>query len=285
MLENRYDVVLVFDVTRGNPNGDPDAGNYPRVDGLTGLGVVSNHSLKRKMRDALKSIHGDDVSLYTRRGANLSKTQDEVVADMVRDGVAKNKKELTSNHQDALVSEMQRRFDDVRLFGAVVTCINRGITGPVQVTDAVSVDRIAPENMGITCVAGSGEKNGESRSQNMGNRWLVPYGLYVAHMDILQTACRGSADNQCSQEDVDRLLDAVTHMFDMHRTSTSGEQVLRRMIVFKHSTRLGDQPVHQLYDAVRIERKCEGLPTSYEDYDVTVDRSRVRDTVEVIEMV
>ena len=274
MLDHRYTVVMISDVKRGNPNGDPDTGNKPRIDIETGNGIISNHSLKRKMRDTLKILY-PEVEIYVERGTNLSAVQKNLAKEL---GVSPSKAES----KPVLIKGMQEKFIDVRLFGAVLTQVATQIVGPVQVTDAESCDRIAIENLALTCVAGSGEKKGEARDRNMGSRWLVPYGLYVAHIDITPTAMRGS---ECNEEDIEKLFVAIQKMFDLHQTSTSGEQTLRKLIVFEHENKLGDQPKTELYDAVKIKKLCPGAPQSFADYEISIDRNAISDKVTIRELV
>ena len=280
MTDNRYSIVLLFDVTEGNPNGDPDGGNKPRINPITGCGKVSNHSLKRKMRDALKTMF--DEALYVERGVNLTDVQNDIAKNVLN---KTNMKACGKKPADkaAAVQAMVSNFIDVRLFGCVVTQISTGITGPVQVTDAVSVDPIRPSSMTVTCCAGSGSgDDSKDRTKNMGSRWIVPYGLYAAHIDITPTACR---NGDYSEEDLEKLFCVIEHMFDLHKTSTSGEQCLRKFVVFKHSSKFGDQPCHELYDAVKVRRLCDGLPKSFDDYEVFVDRDAVKDSIDVDERV
>lgn len=305
MVDNRYTGVIIWDAVRSNPNGDPDAGNRPRTDPITGNGVVSNHSLKRKMRDTLKTLYGE--KLYVERGTNLTNTQKLIAESLnlpdTKRMKAAEKAEVLRENDKRLVEAMVENFIDVRLFGGVITQskhANGQVVGPVQVSDGVSVDPVSPMSFGLTCCAGAGDDevkktpkksddeaeedaDMKDKTKNMGSRWIIPYGLYVAHFDVTPTACRNS---MYTEEDLEKLFCAIERMFDLHQTSTSGEQALRKFYLFKHSSKYGDQPRHELYEAVKITRKDESkTPASYDDYDIHIDKDAVADTIEIIERV
>lgn len=279
MTDNRYSIVVIFDCTNGNPNGDPARGSDVRINPYTGCGVVTNQCTKRHIRDTIYTLFGDE--LYIKPNTNLSKAQDA----FTKATFGKTMKACGKTPEDkaAVVHALCEKFIDVRLFGAVVTQIAQKIQGPVQVTDATSIDPVRPMTMSITCCAGAGDGDDDKdRTKNMGSRSLIPYGLYEFHIDITPTACRNI---DYTEEDLQKLFCAIEHMYDLHKTATSGEQVLRKFVIFKHSLKYGDQPCHQLYDAVKVKKLCEGMPLSFADYEISIDRDAVDDTIEIIERV
>lgn len=312
-LANRYDFVLVFDVTNGNPNGDPDAGNLPRLDPETNHGLVSDVSLKRKIRNYVEFAHGgaEGKHIYVQEGAILNEKHREAYKAIRPDSekVAKEKKLNPQNDTEAI--ELRRfmcdNFFDVRTFGAVMsTGINCGqVRGPVQMTFARSIEPIVPQEISITRMAATneaekkqraeGSEDADERTDNrtMGRKHIVPYGLYRAHGFI---SAKLSERTGFSENDLDLLMEALETMFEHDRSAARGEMASRKLIVFKHDCALGRAPAHALFDRVRIGRAIDGgfreiddrldnhAPArKFADYRIEIDRDDLPDGVEIIE--
>jgi CRISPR-associated protein Csd2 len=313
-LANRYDIVFLFDVTNGNPNGDPDAGNLPRMDPETNVGLVSDVSLKRKIRNYTELARGDrpGYRIYVQEGSILNEKHREAYK-AVRPGNEKVAKEKSLNPQSddeskALTKFMCDNFFDVRTFGAVMsTGINAGqVRGPVQIAFAKSVESILPLEISITRMAATNEKEkadrekgaeGDERTENrtMGRKHVVPYGLYRAHIFVNAKLAERTG---FGQEDLDHVFDSLKSMFEHDRSAARGEMTSRRVIAFKHASTLGNAQAHELFDRVTVKRKfrddlyaigddkLDNAPPArrYEDYEVLVRRDGLPEGVEIVEM-
>jgi len=314
-LSRRHDFALIFDVTNGNPNGDPDAGNLPRLDPETNHGLVSDVSLKRKIRNyvelAQNGVAGHHI--YVQEGAILN-DQHRKAYVALRPDDAKAAKDAKLNPKDdaeaiRLRDWMCANFFDVRTFGAVMsTGINCGqVKGPVQMTFASSVEPILPVEITITRMAATNEAekkkavegaDGDQRSDNrtMGRKHIVPYGLYVAHGFI---SAKFAERTGFSNADLDLLFEALASMFEHDRSAARGEMTTRRLIVFRHNNALGNAPAHRLFDRINIGRNVDGefrplddrglgnlAPARrFSDYIVKVDTSDLPAGVEVLNLV
>lgn len=311
-LANRYDFVLVFDVANGNPNGDPDAGNLPRLDPETNHGLVSDVSLKRKIRNYVDLAREgrEGFHIYVQEGAILNEKHRQAYKAL-RPGDPKVEKDSKLNPKDdaeavQLRDFMCRNFFDVRTFGAVMsTGINAGqVKGPVQLTFASSVEPIVPVEISITRMAATNEaekkQKGEGTDSNdrtdnrtMGRKHIVPYGLYVAHGFI---SAKFAERTGFSESDLDLLFEALTTMFEHDRSAARGEMTTRKLIVFKHENPLGNAPAGKLFERVRIGRnvdsefrtidqRLDNLPPArkFSDYMVIIDRDNIPNGVEIIE--
>lgn len=295
-IKNRYDFALVFDVQDGNPNGDPDAGNLPRVDAETGCGLVTDVCLKRKVRNYVM-LKGQDVfvkekavlnllidSAYKTLGIDLTKPPAEK-----NDGKKRNKEGAGQGKEVELArNEMCRRYFDIRTFGAVMsTGANAGqVRGPVQLTFGRSVEPIVILEHSITRMAVATEEEAEKQSgdnRTMGRKNTIPYGLYVTHGFV---SAHLAAQTGFSQADLDLFWDALKNMFEHDRSAARGMMATRKLVVFKHATALGNAPSHTLFDLIGIERTTgDGRPArAFEDYRLTIDRSRLPQGVEVMEL-
>lgn len=314
-LTNRYDFVLLFDVLRGNPNGDPDAGNLPRLDPETNHGLVSDVSLKRKVRNYIELARNGAAgfNIYVQEGAILNDQHRKAyLAERPDDdNVAKAAKLNPKNEDEAirLRDFMCRNFFDVRAFGAVMsTGINAGqVRGPLQMTFAQSVEPIVPQEITITRMAATneaekkqrseGQEEGNDRTDNrtMGRKYIVPYGLYCSHGFI---SAKLAERTGFSDADLDALREALTSMFEHDRSAARGEMAMRKIVAFKHANPLGNAPAHELFDRVKvgrnvdgefrkIDRRLDNLPPAREfaDYKIEINRNGLPDGVEIVEWV
>lgn len=316
-LQRRHEFVLYFDVSGGNPNGDPDAGNMPRMDPETGHGLVSDVSLKRKVRNYVEIAKPDDVGyrIYVTEGAILNeKHREAYLRHRPEDNEAKKAKKLTpkSDEEALLIRQfMCDNFFDIRAFGGVLsTGINAGqVRGPVQIAFARSIEPILPLEVSITRMAATNEaekkeklegtdeeKRGDKRT--MGRKHIVPYGLYRAHGFIsAPLASHPVKGTGFSDADLELLFDALSSMFEHDRSAARGEMATRKLIVFRHASALGNAKANELFDRVKTWRLFkgdrrkpgdEGLDNapparSFEDYAITLDREGLPDGIEIIE--
>lgn len=312
-ISKRYDFILVFEVTNGNPNGDPDAGNLPRLDPETNKGLVSDVSLKRKIRNFVELAKGgeDGFHIYVEEGAILNEKHRQAYKALHPDD-AKLDKAAKLNPKDdeeavKLRDFMCMNFFDVRTFGAVMsTGINCGqVKGPVQMTFASSVEPILPLEISITRMAATNEaekkqkaegddSNERTDNRTMGRKHIVPYGLYVAHGFI---SAKFAERTGFSEADLELLWQALGNMFEHDRAAARGEMASRKLIVFKHANALGNAPAHTLFDLVRIGRNIdeefrpvddkrignEPPARKFSDYIVEIDRANCPEGVEIIE--
>jgi CRISPR-associated protein Csd2 len=296
-IKNRFDFVLIFDVQDGNPNGDPDAGNLPRLDAETGCGLVTDVCLKRKIRN-YAMLKGQDIfvkekavlnrlidSAYGSLGVDLTKPPvDE------KNGKKRNEAGVGQGKEvERARDEMCRKYFDIRTFGAVMsTGANAGqVRGPVQMTFGRSVDPIVALEHSITRMAVATEQEAEKQSgdnRTMGRKTTVPYGVYVSHGFI---SAHLAAQTGFSEADLDLLWDALKNMFEHDRSAARGLMATRKLLVFKHSTALGNAPSHKLFDLIKIGRAGElsKPPRSFSDYKISIDRPLLPTGVELIEMV
>lgn len=280
-LKNRIDFVYIFDVQDGNPNGDPDAGNLPRVDAETGMGLVTDVCLKRKVRNYVQMAKGlvDGFDIFIKEKAVLNMLIDEAHDS----SEVKNAKDKTV----AARQYMCAHYYDVRTFGAVMsTGKNAGqVRGPIQLTFARSVDSIATAEHSITRMAVATEKDAEKQAggnRTMGRKATVPYGLYVCHGFISANLAQQTG---FSEEDLALFWDALKNMFDTDRSAARGLMSAQKLIVFKHDSMLGNAPANKLFDLVKIEKVCSGAPRSFSDYSITVDMDHLPANVTVEELI
>ncbi|TVQ85805.1 MAG: type I-C CRISPR-associated protein Cas7/Csd2 [Micavibrio sp.] len=288
---NRAEFVLIFDVKDGNPNGDPDAGNLPRVDTETGHGLVTDVCLKRKIRNYVGIVKGEQppYEIYVKEKAVLNKTHERAYEAIGVDISGDEKKRKGGGDNVGKARDwMCKNFFDVRTFGAVMsTGVNCGqVRGPVQLTFARSVDPIVPLEHSITRMAVATEKEAEKQdgdNRTMGRKHTISYGLYVARGFI-----SGHLAEQTgfSEEDFDLLVESLTNMFDHDRSAARGEMATRGLYIFRHNSPLGKAPAHELLDRVKITRKNSvDVPRSFADYTVTVDEGNIPDGVELLKIV
>ena len=305
-LANRYDFVFLFDVTNGNPNGDPDAGNLPRLDPETSRGLVTDVCLKRKVRNFAELAKSDEpgFAIYVEEGAILNEKHRQAYEAIRPDTekIAKEKK-LNPRNDEELIRLRQfmcDNFFDVRTFGAVMsTGINCGqVRGPVQMTFARSIEPIVPLEISITRMAATNAKekkeriegSDEERTDNrtMGRKYIVPYGLYRAHGFI---SAKLAERTGFSGDDLDFLWQAFGQMFEHDRSAARGEMTARRLIAFRHDSPLGNAPAHSLLERVAVSRAPasdtggEQAPArAYGDYQVVIDRHDLPASVEILDL-
>lgn len=280
-LTNRIDFVYVFDVHDGNPNGDPDAGNLPRVDAETGMGLVTDVCLKRKVRNYVQIAKGlaDGYDIFIKEKAVLNKEIDKAHDDTE----VRNSKDKTA----AARRYMCKNYYDVRTFGAVMTTgKNAGqVRGPIQLTFARSVDPIATAEHSITRVAVATDKESENQkgeNHTMGRKATVPYGLYVCHGFVSSNLAKQTG---FSEEDLDIFFEALKNMFDLDRSAARGLMSAQKLIVFRHQSELGNAPANKLFDLVKIEKVTNEEPRSFNDYKITVNAESLPNGVTVEELI
>ena len=294
-IRNRYEFVILFDVENGNPNGDPDAGNMPRIDPETGFGLVTDVCLKRKIRNYVEMVKEGEpgYGIYIREDVPLNRSDNRALEYLgISADNEKAVKELKKKDPDAdlkIRDFMCRNFYDIRTFGAVMTtfvkaALNCGqVRGPVQLGFARSIDPIISQEVTITRVAITTEKDAEKKNTEMGRKNSVPYGLYRAEGFVSANLARKVTG--FSEDDLQLLWDAIINMFENDHSAARGKMAVRKLIVFKHSKELGDCPAYRLFDAVEVSRN-DGIeyPRNYKDYTVTVHMDQIPDTVEVSEL-
>ncbi len=288
-IRNRYDFVILFDVENGNPNGDPDAGNMPRIDPETGLGLVTDVCLKRKIRNYVEIVREGEpgYGIYIRDSVPLNRSDARAYEYLGVTDVKKAKKD--DPDLDRKIRDfMCRNFYDIRTFGAVMTtfvkaALNCGqVRGPVQLGFARSVDPIVPQEVTITRVAITTEADAERKGTEMGRKYIVPYGLYRAEGFVSANLARKTTG--FSEDDLALLWQAIIHMFDEDRSAARGKMAVRELIVFRHSGELGDAPAYKLFDAVQVKKTVD-VPRRYQDYEVTVDEASIPEGVTCTRMI
>ena len=284
----------------GNPNGDPDAGNMPRIDPESGLGLVTDVCLKRKIRNYIETVKEDaeGYKIYIKDDVPLNRSDREACASVGVEETDEKKvteslKKLKKNDEnvDAKIRDyMCQNFFDIRTFGAVMTtfvkaALNCGqVRGPVQLGFARSIDPVISQEVTITRVAITTEKDAENKSNEMGRKSIVPYGLYRVEGYISANLARKVTG--FSEEDLELLWNAIINMFENDHSAARGKMAVRELIVFKHSKELGDCPAYKLFDAVKVQKNDDiQYPRKYQDYTVTINDDEIPDTVEVKRMI
>lgn len=265
VIKNRYEFVLLFDVENGNPNGDPDAGNMPRIDPETGCGIVTDVCIKRKVRNYVDLVKNgqEGYDIYVTEGIALNTQHAKAY-----DGLGISLEDKPTKEQIKLLTQfMCHHFYDIRTFGAVMsTKVNCGtVRGPVQFNFAKSVDPIFQQEVTITRVAVT--KEDEDKETEMGRKHIVPYGLY--RMEGYISANLAQAITGFTEDDLDLLWEALINMFEHDHAAARGKMATRKLIVFKHDSALGNVPSHILFDKVKIEKQVD-VPRSFNDYKITI---------------
>jgi CRISPR-associated protein Csd2 len=292
-ISNRYDFAVIFDVRDGNPNGDPDAGNLPRLDAETGHGLVTDVALKRKVRNYVGLVKGEEppFEIYVKEKAILNKSHER--AYIAIDALQELKGEDKKRKGDAATVSKARdwmcaNFYDVRTFGAVMSLgINCGqVRGPVQMTFARSVDPIVALEHSITRMAVATEAEAEKQrgdNRTMGRKHTVPYGIYVAYGFVSAFL---SKQTGFSDSDLELLWQSLEHMFEHDRSAARGQMATRGLLVFKHESELGNAHAHALFDRITIKRRAGvDVARSFRDYDVRVDEAAMPAGVSLVRRV
>ena len=286
VIHNRYDFVVLFDVENGNPNGDPDAGNMPRVDPETGLGLVTDVCLKRKIRNYVEAAKENEPGyrIYIKENVPLEKSDKEALEyagiEDIKD-IKKKDPEADKKIKDFMCSN----FFDIRTFGAVMTTFVKGavmttfvaaklncgqVRGPVQLGFARSIDPIAPQEVTLTRIAITTEEDALKKKTEIGRKFIVPYALYQAEGYISANLARKVT--HFSEDDLNLLWQAIINMFENDHSAARGNMAVRELIVFKHDSELGNAPSYKLFERVHVARKDPHSPArSYSDYEVHVD--------------
>ena len=284
-IANRYEFVLLFDVTKGNPNGDPDAGNLPRLDPETNQGLVTDVCLKRKIRNFVAMEKAEDAgyAIYMQEKSVLNNQHKKAYEAL---GITPEPKKLPKDVEKAraLTEWMCKNFFDVRTFGAVMTTdVNSGqVRGPVQLAFASSIDPVVPMEVSITRMAVTNERDLE-KERTMGRKHIVPYGLYRAHGYV---SAKLAERTGFSEDDLALFWRALINMFEHDRSAARGEMSTRKLVVFKHEHPMGNAPAHTLFDTVKVQRVDGDADTparQYRDYHVSLDEAAVPAGVSVIE--
>lgn len=285
VLKNRYEFVILFDVENGNPNGDPDAGNMPRIDPETGHGIVTDVCLKRKIRNYVETVKEDSTGyrIYVKDGVPLNRSDAEAYRELdVTDKTIKEKKKEDPELDRKIRDWMCKNFYDIRTFGAVMTtfvkaALNCGqVRGPVQLGFARSVEPVMPQEVTITRVAITTEADAEKKGTEMGRKFVIPYGLYRCEGYISANLARKVTG--FTEEDLSLLWEAIFNMFEHDHSAARGKMAVRELIIFKHDSELGNAPAWKLFEAVQVRRKDGNavLPArSFQEYEILVDEKHL----------
>lgn len=290
-IKNRYEFTIFFDVENGNPNGDPDSGGMPRIDPETGYGIVTDVCIKRKIRNYVEIAKEKEPGyrIYIKEGISLNK-KDKEAYEFLKIGDEKEIKSKKDELDVKIRDFMCSNYYDIRTFGAVMTTfvkasLNCGqVRGPVQLGFARSVDRILPQEISITRVAITTEADAEKKNNEMGRKYIVPYGLYRCDGYVSANLARKTTG--FSEDDLNLLWEAMVNMFDTDHSAARGKMATRKLIVFKHDSELGTCPAYKLFEAVSAKRK-EGIevPRNFYDYEIKINKETIPSDVEVTEII
>ena len=289
-IKNRYEFMILFDVENGNPNGDPDAGNLPRIDPESGYGLVTDVCLKRKIRNYVELVKESEPGyrIYVKEGVPLNRSDNEAYQSIgVTDKSVKEAKKKDPDIDLKIRNYMCDNFFDIRTFGAVMTtfvkaALNCGqVRGPVQLGFAKSIDPVISQEVTITRVAITTEKDAEEKKTEIGRKSIIPYALYRTEGYVSANLARKVTG--FSEEDLELLWQAIINMFENDHSAARGNMAVRELIVFKHDSELGNCPAYKLFDAVDVHRK-EGVicARKYSDYELTLHTEKIPDSVEVM---
>ena len=301
VIKNRYDFVILFDVENGNPNGDPDAGNMPRMDQETGYGLITDVCLKRKIRNYVETVYDGKTGyrIYIKQNIPMERNNQEAydyLGIKISEDETKGKTEVEKMKKNDPQLDMKIRdfmcenFFDIRTFGAVMTTfvkanLNCGqVRGPVQLSFAKSIDPITTQEISITRVTVASEKElNEGKNTMMGNKYIIPYALYRAEGFI--SANLAEKTTGFNEDDLKILWESIINMFETDRSATRGKMSVRKLIVFKHSSKFGNLPAYKLFEKININRKDRNkIARAYTDYEIIIDKENLPENVELIEM-
>ncbi len=289
IIKNRYEFTVLFDVENGNPNGDPDAGNMPRIDAETSYGIVTDVCIKRKIRNYVETLKEDSEGyrIYIKEGVPLAQSEKEAYKEVNVD--EKDAQSLKGQIDDKIRDYMCKNFYDIRTFGAVMVTfvkakLNCGqIRGPVQLSFARSVDPIVQQEVAITRVAITTEEDAKKKETEMGRKHIIPYGLY--RLDGYVSANLARKTTGFSEEDLELLWDAIINMFEFDHSAARGKMSVRGLYVFKHDSELGNCPAHKLFESININRLTEEPARSFSDYKISINEEAIPSGVTLIRMV
>lgn len=284
-INNRYEFVVIFDVENGNPNGDPDAGNQPRTDPETGIGIVTDVCLKRKIRNFVELTkegeEGYNILVKNDKALNTKFTEAYEAEELELAQKGKNKNDVKKAQE-----YMCRNYFDVRTFGAVMSTGDNQcgvVRGPVQINFAHSIDPVFVNEITITRQAITDAKKSETSTTEMGKKSYVPYGLYITEGYV--SAALAQKVTGFSEDDLQVLWNAIINMFENDRSAARGKMSVRKLIVFKHSSLLGNASSNVLFDKISVKKKSEEvIPRKFSDYSVEIDKN-MPEGVEIIEMI
>jgi CRISPR-associated protein Csd2 len=283
-IKNRYEFVILYDVENGNPNGDPDSGNMPRIDPETGYGIVTDVCLKRKIRNYVELVMGDKprYRIYVKEGIPLNQNHVEAyVAVGLKTGDKAKPDKIHEARQ-----WMCANFYDVRTFGAVMSTGNNcgQVRGPVQINFSRSIDPIIQQEVTITRLTVTRIEEAE-KERTMGRKQIVPYGLYRAEGYVsAKLANDKTKGTGFSTEDLELFWEALVNMFEHDHSAARGKMATRKLVIFKHESELGNAPAHRLFDLVKVSKNAQANPPrSYSDYEVKIDTANLPDGLTIIE--
>lgn len=291
-IQNRYEFVILFDVENGNPNGDPDAGNMPRIDPETNLGLVTDVCLKRKIRSYVEAVKEGEpgFGIYIKDSVPLNRADAKAYEYLgISDKTVKDAKKKDPELDEKIRDFMCRNFYDIRTFGAVMTTFTKAalncgqVRGPVQLGFARSVEPVIPQEVTITRVAITKEEDAAQKNTEMGRKYIIPYGLYRCEGYVSANLAKKTTG--FSEADLQLLWQAILNMFELDHSAARGNMAVRELIVFKHDSEFGNAPAWKLFDAVSIQRKKEvQVARSFHDYMVTVQEDAIPAGVTVTRM-
>lgn len=272
VIGNKYEFVMFFDVENGNPNGDPDAGNMPRIDPETSHGIVTDVCLKRKIRNYIELTKSDEkgYNIYVSEGSILNLKNKEAYIDADID--PKSKKKPTREEIDLLRKFMCQNYYDIRAFGAVMsTAVDCGVVrGPVQINFARSIDPIMPQEVTITRMAVTNENDMDKKTNEMGRKHIIPYALYRTEGYV--SAKLAQKVSGFSEDDLSLLWEAIINMFEHDHSAARGKMTVRKLYVFKHSSALGNAPAHKLFDKIKCFKIEKEKPARFfSDYQINLE--------------
>ena len=291
VINNKYDFSIFFDVQNGNPNGDPDANNMPRIDPETGYGIVTDVCIKRKIRNYVEMVKKDSAGydIYIRQGAVLNDQDKRALDELGIKNFDKEVKEKKTDIDIKVRDFMCRTFFDVRTFGAVMTTFMKGalnsgqVRGPVQLCFAQSIDPVVPRDITLTRVALATAAEAKEKRGTMGGKSIIPYGLYRMDGFVSANLARTTG---FSQEDLQILWESIINMFEDDHSAARGKMVVRKLFVFKHDSIYGNAPSWKLFDSIKVRRKDSvTVPRCFEDYEIDFDANSIPIGVSCSEMI
>lgn len=293
VIKNKYDFVVLFEVENGNPNGDPDAGNMPRIDPETGYGIVTDVCLKRKIRNYVETVKEGTAGyeIYIKEKVPLNTSDKRAFEYLKVDEKNIKEKKKEDPELDLKIRDfMCKNFFDIRTFGAVMTtfvkaALNCGqVRGPIQLGFARSIDPVVQQEVTITRVAITTEADAEKKGTEMGRKYIIPYAVYRAEGFVSANLAQKSTG--FTEEDLELLWTAIINMFEHDHSAARGKMAVRELVVFKHESALGNAPAYKLFDTIDVKRdeQCS-IARKYSDYKVTVDMNAVPNGVTCTRMI